>query len=415
MTYALHVYNADLKDKSPLARNNFIKLIWGSLVGLFLPAILWFEYHLSLSQIFLLEAFFGLFMMLHLNFRTLRFTARYGSVPAMFLGISMYVAYFVVLYVAKYIPWSIYFLPLVGSTYTALFWTGYHSTMVQWVSQDKHFGIHQATIESAWIIAWLLGPLLGGLVADAWGTSYLYLIASICLCISCIPFLFHQRKHTAIPYTTPSLKKCFQMIQSPKTRAIFFTFSTLGYIDFVSNIVWPIILFSLLNTYTKVALVSFISTIAVLCLMRFIGKTTDAKHGNQHLLEKRIHYSFRWQGSVRLLAGISLINGFFSQLVFVVIDTVHKITHKAYHAYTMTQRYKITWADANLPSALDMIYFRELAIHSVKCIACVLLAWLSFMFPKTLWWLILPLFWVSLLIFFSFHFLILTQKKGHEI
>lgn len=131
MSYALHITNADLKDKSPLARNNFIKLIGVSLVGLFLPAILWFEYHLSLSQIFLLEALFGLLMMLHLNFRTLKFTARYGAVPAMFLGISMFVAYFVILSIAREISWVIWLLPLIGSTYTALFWTGYHSTMVQ--------------------------------------------------------------------------------------------------------------------------------------------------------------------------------------------------------------------------------------------------------------------------------------------
>ncbi len=415
MTYALHIANADLKDKSPLARNNFIKLIGVSLVGLFLPAILWYEYHLSLSQIFLLEALFGLLMMLHLSFWTLKFTARYGAVPAMFLGISMFVAYFVILSIAKEISWVIWLLPLIWSTYTALFWTWYHSTMVQWVSHDKHFGIHQATIESAWIMAWLLGPLLGGLVADAWGTSYLYLIASICLCISCIPFLFHQRKHTSVTYTPPSLKRCLHMIKTPSTRGIFITFSTLGYIDFVANIVWPIILFALLNTYTKVALVSFVSTIVVLFIMRAIGKRSDAKRSQQHLLEKRIHYSFRGQGSVRLLAGISLISGFFSQFAFVVIDTIHKITHKANHSYTMTQWYKITWAQENLAGALDMIYFRELAIHSIKCVACILLALLSYTFPDTLWWLILPLFWVSLLIFFSFHFLTLTQTRKHEI
>lgn len=415
MSYALHIANADLKDKSPLARNNFIKLVGVSLVGLFLPAILWFEYHLSLSQIFLLEALFGMFMLLHLNIWTLSFTARYGAVPAMFLGISMFVGYFLVLYIAKDIPWMIWLLPLIWSTYTALFWTWYHSTMVQGVSHDKHFGIHQASIESAGIMAWLLGPLLGGLVADEWWTTYLYLIAGICLCISCIPFLFHQRKHASVSYTPPSLKRCIHMIKTPATRAIFITFSTLWYIDFVANIVWPIILFALLNTYTKVALVSFVSTVVVVCIMRAIGKRSDAKRSQQHVLEKRIHYSFRWQGSVRLLAGISLISGFFSQIAFVVIDTIHKITHKANHSYSMTQWYKITWAQDSLPNALDMIYFRELAIHSIKCVACVLLAGLSYLFPDTLWWLILPLFWVSLLIFFSFHFLTLTQTQRHEV
>jgi hypothetical protein len=410
MHHTLHIADADLKDKSPLARNAFLKLIGVSLVGLFLPAILWFEYKLPLSQIFILEALFWFFMMLHLWTWSLKLTARHGTVAVMLLGILCFILNFGVLYLAKSVPQLIYLSPFFAAMYCALFRSGYHTTMMQGVNQDKHFGIHQVTIESAGIIAGLIGPILWGIVADTMGSSYLYLLAVICLSLSCVPLLFHQRHHKSTVYDAPSLKRCLHMLQTPEKKAIFLTFSTLWYIDFVANIVWPIILFSLLHTYTKVAIVSFLSTLIVLGIMWFIGKKSDAKQSKQLFLEKRIHYSFWGQWSVRLVAGLTLIGGFFSQMVFVLIDSLHKITHRANHTYVMTQWYKISWSEGIMHNTLDMIYFRELAIHSIKCVACLLLACIASFFPDTLWWLILPLFWVSLLIFFSIHTLTLRNQ-----
>jgi len=42
--YSLRVLNTDLKDKVPVAWHVLIKLIGLSMIGLFMPAILRFEY-----------------------------------------------------------------------------------------------------------------------------------------------------------------------------------------------------------------------------------------------------------------------------------------------------------------------------------------------------------------------------------
>jgi hypothetical protein len=59
MAYHLHVSNIDLKDRMPLAWHVLIKLIGLSMVSVFLPAMLRFEFGLSIAQIFVYEALFS--------------------------------------------------------------------------------------------------------------------------------------------------------------------------------------------------------------------------------------------------------------------------------------------------------------------------------------------------------------------
>jgi hypothetical protein len=82
------------------------------MISVFLPAILKFEYGLSLTQIFLYEAVFSCIILFFSYYSSLSFTARHGTVASMFLGVCVFVLNFVVLYYAKQFPWLLLLSPL---------------------------------------------------------------------------------------------------------------------------------------------------------------------------------------------------------------------------------------------------------------------------------------------------------------
>lgn len=123
------------------------------MISIFLPAILKFEYGLSLTQIFLYEALFSGTILFFSYFFSLSFTARHGTIASMFFGVCIFVFNFVVLYYAKQYPALILLSPILSGVYVAYFRVGYHVAMALQSKNNKHFGAQNSLLESVSIIA----------------------------------------------------------------------------------------------------------------------------------------------------------------------------------------------------------------------------------------------------------------------
>lgn len=412
MTYTLRVDHVDLKDKSPLAWHVLIKLIGLSMVSVFLPAILKFEYGLSLTQIFLFEALFSATILFLTYFFSLKFTARHGTVASMFGGVCMFVINFVVLYYAKQFPSLIILSPIFSGVYVSYFRVGYHTAMALQSKNNKNFGSQNSLLESVAIVAWLIWPVLWWFLADQYWSNILYVATGICLLVSCIPLFFHQQKHVPIKFTpSSSLQKAKE--NTWLYKAILVSFASMWYVYFVWSVVWSILLFLFLWSYTKLALVTFFSWIFLLILFKLLGKEHDAWVEKVNgRLARFMKWSFWSQSWTWLIAGVFIIGGLLSQFLFIFVDTFHKITYRVNELTLMTYFYETIGEEKTLPAVLQLIFIREIAIHGSRIVTCLILAGMTFMFQWNEYWaLILSLFFVFLIAPFGAH--LLTRKHAH--
>lgn len=399
MTYHLAVDYVDLKNKSPLARHVFIKIIWLSMVSVFLPAILRFEYGLSLTQLFLYEAFFSCIVLLVVYFSSLSFTARHGTVASMLLGVCFFIVSFVFLYFAKHQHGLIIFWTLFAALYVAYFWVWYHVSMAMQSRNNKNFGAQTWLMETAWVIAWLIWPVFWWILADQYWSTMLYIATVVCLVVSCIPLLFNQKLHTPVIFHPNFFVQ--RVSQYPWLfKAVVISFSSMSYVYFIWSVVRSILLFSFLGTYTKIALISLISWICLLILFRIFGEQHDHSRGKmQSVLQRYLHVSFRSQSCTWFVAGVFIVGGFFSQLLFVFVDTFYKIAYRISDLSLMTYFYETIGEETNIAAILDSIFVRELAMSWSKIVFCCLLAAVTYMLQwYEYWWLIVALFlviWVA--------------------
>lgn len=412
MTYSLHVSRVDLKDKSPLARHVLIKLVWLSMVSMFLPAILKYEYGLTLSQIFLFEAAYSAVILIITYFFSLQFTARYGTIASMILWVVVFCANFLVLYFAKTISRLLFFSPILSWFYVAYFWIGYHVAMaLQSKGTVSHIGTANSFIESVWVIAGLVGPLLWWLLADYFWSNMLYIITIICLLISCIPFFFHQRTH--VPITFHPHQSVVRVTRNMSfLKAVMVSFASMWYVYFVWSVVRTLVLYKFLWTYTKLAFVSVVSSLVLIIAFKYLGRVHDSgewtKKANVARLLKR---SFRSQSGTWLFASFLLFSWLLTQLFFVCIDTIHKIAYRVNELSLMNYFYEEAgWTQ--IAKVLDTIFVREIAIHGSRILFCLFLAGVTYMFKgQEDWWLILSLFFVFLVAPFGGK--LLTRKQQH--
>ena len=395
MSYHFHLDRVDLRDKTPLWWHVLIKLIWLSMVSLFLPAILVFEYWLSISQLFLFEAIYSFIVLVSTYFFSLPFTARHGTVTSMLFGVFLFVGNFVVLYGAQFFPWLIIFSPFFAWLYTSFFRIGYHAAMSLQTKVDKEFGKNNSLIESIGLWATLLWPLLWWLLADMRWSHMLYWIAWGSLILSCIPFLFHQRRHVPIRFSS---RRSIERISHHTwfLSAVATSFSSIGYVHFVGTVIWSIIMFTFLWTYTKVALLSFASSIFLMIILRCMGIVNDRSRTTKTNPLRRFFIASFWSQSwTWLFATIVLIWWLFSQFIFLGIDLLHKIFYKVSEVSLHTTFYELVWLQPTLEKILDSLFVRELAIHWFRIGMCLLLSWFSALFVNhQYWWLILWVFFV---------------------
>lgn len=233
----------------------------------FEPIYLYQEVGLSIPLILIFFAAVYACYVLFLPFGG-KFTARFGYKRAMALSIFFQLGYWTCLFFALSHPVLLWVAPALYAIEKSLYWPGFHAIVARFANQTqvgREFSMLTAIIQAAQII----GPLLGGVLAQVSGSQNLLVAAGAIYIVALIPLLIHKERYQEKPYSFHDTWNLFgtQMKKS------------MGYWGFGEELlaltIWPIFMFVVLKGYQEAGIVITIASALSAVISLYVGKLTD--------------------------------------------------------------------------------------------------------------------------------------------
>ncbi len=199
-----------------------------------------------------------------------QFSARFGYERSLALSTPLFVLYFLLLAgLDGHI--SIFYLALVVLTcFKILYWPAYHATFITF-TDGRNGGTEQSWVRFVEYGAGVLGPVLGGLVAEVYGFSVLFLASAATVALAGITLLKTKERYRAheFEYTSP-----WRLIVSRRHRNM--VVSMIGWGEnFVYLALWPVWLIIIFRDVELVGVIASMSAVAATVLGFVIGELTD--------------------------------------------------------------------------------------------------------------------------------------------
>lgn len=345
----------------------FLKGVWMSFVSLFIPAILHFEMGISLAGVFLYAMLHSIVSLLLIMFVSWPYVSRHGTKLAMLIWVLGMIWNILILMFAMDTHWLVFLAPLFGWVHVAFFRIWFHMNMSMNASKEDTLWRTNAFIDSAITIAFIIGPLLGWFIADRLGESVLFSSSVVFILISMVPLLASWKEHKSVQFS-PQKEFTFIREHMEDVIRIWKSFAGQAYVQFIWSMLWSITLFGFFKSYTKLWLLSTITGLAVVVFITILGKKSDK---NPEQAKKRLKVSTGIQWVNWLVAWIALAAWFFGNILFMAIDTFHKITYKINSTYMNKIFYEINDKTAQ-ENPLYGVIIHELAIHGAKIVFCLI-------------------------------------------
>ena len=353
------ILHVSAKESPALYTSHTIKTFAQSLIGLFIPIYIFtlpdipkFTGNPITDGILLILIFYlvrSIFALLLMNFITNTIFGFLNFKKSIFLG-NIFLAVAMILLALT--PYSILFLFLSTITFaveTCLYWIPYHLFFIRKASnadgQYGHtFGIRLLLSQ----LAWAAGPLLGGLIITFLGFLSLFTLGTVLIVVSAIPILFsvHERNHGK-----HNARHIFErLIRSKSLLNDTIAISATEGDALLYAIFWPILLFIVAESYTKIGVITSISTTISCLAALIIGNLVD-KTG-----AKFIHKNGCTINGILYLPRVFLTN---IQAIFVldIADKLNGILYAVPFNAVMYQHAKARMHDS------DFIIFRAVICH----------------------------------------------------
>lgn len=234
---------------------------------------------------------------------------------------------------------------LLSAILTPLYWIPYHLAFVKLGKQEK-YGESFSFLSIFGQITSALGPLMGGFFIAFWGFTNLFILVIILIFISTIPLFFDKFKKTN---SMPSWQTIFKGLLSKDYRSDLLAFWGIGMEAFVYDVFWPIFVFSVVESYKTLGIISSASLLLSLIVLFWAGKYVDKK-GPGILKIGVAGNSLNWLTRVFLkTAHQFLIADFFYHLGRILLWTPFNA---------------VMYKKAIQQGALEFLTKRELSIHS---------------------------------------------------
>lgn len=394
----IHIIGYDVKDKKDLFIHAAIKYFGLGMMGIFLPALLFQTYGLSLAMIFL---FFGISSLcivpLHL-YITGNLVSRYGSKGSMLIGIVMLLGFLICLWGLQsfYSTTLLFITALLLWWFTAFYRTGYHYDMSQYAKTD-HFGSKVAKLNIIITVSSAIAPLVAGIIIDTRGIGINIALAIAIVAISLIPLMRSSHKHTMQTFTRQKLGRfLYQWVG----RESFITFSALSYYKMVSMIIRPLLIFLFVGNYTKLWFITTVTTIITIIIMYILGK-----HMDQNQDKKIMKAALFFESVNRLAASVTLGLSLLSSAIVWVIDLIHRLSSKS--AETTLSKALYVSAHNDMDNPIYMIVVHEISHHIIRTVCLIILSGIFTLRPYN-WLLIIPV--VIMLIAIPFQYVLFYKK-----
>jgi hypothetical protein len=248
-----------------------------SLVGIFIPVYL---YKLG-TKIPVILLFYCVFFVAKLvfDFIAAYTVAKQGPKHTIILSYSLQVLSLGMLLTLPTMHWNLSLIASVWGASSSLFFISYHVDFSK-IKHSKHGGKEIGYMFIIEKIGAIIGPLIGGLVANYFGAHYIIAAAAAMFTLSILPLLL-----SAEPVRLNQVLH-FSKLPSAVFKRDAFAYSALGVENTISIVLWPLCIVALIftsNTYAKIGILSAAGVFVSLFTTSAIGAVIDAKKGRMLL------------------------------------------------------------------------------------------------------------------------------------
>lgn len=294
-------------ELSELYVSQLLRSLGINLIGLFTPIYL-YKLGYSLTTIVL---FFVCWHAIRPVFDILSgfIVARIGPKHTMLLASTLHVMYFALIMTLKDMHWPLALVAVVGSCAYGLYLLAFQVDFSK-IKHADHGGKELGYMAIVERVGGVLGPLVGGLLANFYDPRYTVALAMLVLIISVLP-LFLSTETVAVKQ-----KITFRGLPIRKHLRDYLSVIPTTIENSVSVTIWPLFAAVFIlgsNTFAKLGAIATLSTLSCMVLSRSIGSMIDDKKG-RNLLEVGViinaflHFLRPFVNSVLGVLGVNIIN-----------------------------------------------------------------------------------------------------------
>ncbi|MBI4272982.1 hypothetical protein HY621_03970 [Candidatus Uhrbacteria bacterium] len=262
-----------------------------------------------------------------------------------------------------------------------LFWPGYHADFV-YFSQAEERGREIGIIAILDALAFILGPLIGGVILGVFGFGALFTFMCFVILVSNIPIMTTREHFTPkkLSYLQP-----YKDLIDPRQRKYL-----IGHIGFgeelVALTVWPIFIFVTIQNYVSTGLAIATSTLITSLVILYIGRLTDCGKRPRVLHVGVIFVALSW--FFRLFVG--------GASSVILVDFFSRTSKYVFSLPFFSGLY----THAIKTSIVRTVLFFEMSLTVGKMLAAGILAILFYLFGPE-WWIAFVLGGIFSLLYFA--------------
>lgn len=283
------------------------------------------------------------------------FAARFGLEKSIVVSLPLFVFYFITLASIPHYRILVHLAIIFLTLHKIFYWPAFHAMMAQF-GDGKNRGTELSWMSFIRYGVGVLGPLIGGVIAEFLGFPILFICTSLLVLASAFPLLKGPYEYgpSSFRYRDP-----WRVIVAPRYRNV--TFTMLGWGEnLVDMVYWPLFLFLVLGGTEKLGVYFSIALAVMTGIGFFIGDFTE-RYSRKRIVQT--YLPFMVLGYLfRPLAG--------GHLRVVLTDTLSRVSFAGVMIPMMYELYGISKRGGALKFGVSL----EIVIAITKAITATVLA-----------------------------------------
>ncbi len=316
-----HIHYAHLILKNKELREMYaatsLKTLALSMVGIFIPLFLMLEQGLDLQHVLTFYVVNTVTYILAAPFAG-KLASKFGLKRLAIITAPMFAIFYYGLYNFVTLGISINYFAILLGLAESFYWIPFVTHFIR-SSDKKHRSEEVGFLSGTTLLSAMLGPFIGGLLITLFDFTMLFIVASILLLLSVFPILFTKNYHEPFKCSLKDLSKL------SKKGAV--KMMSIGGVNIVEFVFWPIFLFAALGVYAEMGLIFLIAEFAAIVGSFLFGSVENRGRLRMILriggvLCALTWFSRMWIEGVLLLALLTIISSFLHEMVTVPFNTL---------------------------------------------------------------------------------------------